>query len=649
MSKSQIKRLHQQQELEKAAAVVNQEDEDVEPVVVQRKGPANRFAFFDEEDDVASDKSEEADGVDNNGPSTSDAKASKNKKKKNKKKEKKAKQEHEETENEMLARLANLNMQEKQLAATEDAEPPLLSELLKVEIKMFDIFGELKRKLGKTFKDVVIDENDENKWPPGKRATGRILKNKPRWWPDKSNGLSMEIVQPDRNKSSSMNTWFKITHNSDYGERERMFLLAEAGHNVEIIQDIFASSPYHLNCLLMMGHMSRMNDDLNTGADFIERGIWFVDQHSHPTFSPFNWTHRMSYLDFENRAFYLLLHRHMLNAAGKRCFETAFNTGKLIFKLDPSHDALAMLSIIDTYALRAKLYTWIEQFYSAACDLKNLDSLPNWQYSKALAKFFLAKTDEEMDQARKLLCEAIRKFPSVVAALLDLLQIHPDSAVMNCKFLTAASAEREPDSLKILVKIYAKQTEEIWKDPAVLLFLEQSAQAVAATQSLSERLELEDWAERRPKYYSGRSPNVERLAQLLEVLPTASISNPVPPKNGRTPYKKLYVPNVPIRPDQSLVAGLLQSIAPYFDGEETFYNQLARYGNEFSQFLSHRFLARAPVDPEEVAIEWAGRREELDEARREARRRQRQQEAGEIIHLDSDAEEPRGNQDGQSN
>ncbi|CAO4360512.1 unnamed protein product [Caenorhabditis nigoni] len=639
MSKSQIKRLHQQQELEK---VVNQE-EDEEPVVVQRKGPANRFAFFDEEDDVASDKSEEADVADNNGPSTSDAKASKNRKKKNKKKEKKAKQEHEETENEMLARLANLNMQEKQLAATEDAEPPALSELLKVEIKMFDIFGELKRKLGKTFKDVVIDENDDNKWPPGKRATGRILKNKPRWWPDKSNGLSMEIVQRDRNKSGNMNTWFKITHNSDYGERERMFLLAEAGHNVEIIQDIFASSPYHLNCLLMMGHMSRMNDDLNTGADFIERGIWFVDQHSHPTFSPFNWNHRMSYLDFENRAFYLLLHRHMLNAAGKRCFETAFNTGKLIFKLDPSHDALAMLSIIDTYALRAKLYTWIEQFYSAACDIKNLYSLPNWPYSRALAKFFLAKTDEEMDQARELLGEAIRKFPSVVAVLLDLLQIHPDSAVMNCKFLTLASAEREPESLKILVKIYTKQTAEIWKDPEVLLFLEQAAQAVATTQSLAHRVEIDYWTSRRPAYYTGRSSNVERLAQLLEVLPTESISNPVPPKNGRNPYENLYVPNVPIRPDQNFVAGLLQSIAPYFDGEETFYNQLTRYGNEFSEFLSRRFLAQAPVDPEVVAVEWAGRREELDEARR-----REQEEAGEIIHLDADAEQE-GPQEDQNN
>lgn len=48
-----------------------------------------------------------------------------------------------------------------------------------------------------------------------------------------------------------------------------MFWMAEKRMNVGVVQEIFSDTPYHLNSILMMAHMNRMNEDFNTGADLI--------------------------------------------------------------------------------------------------------------------------------------------------------------------------------------------------------------------------------------------------------------------------------------------------------------------------------------------------------------------------------------------
>lgn len=61
---------------------------------------------------------------------------------------------------------------------------------MKIDMKLFDMSAEIKRKLGKAFKEAVTPgQTDENRWPPGRRATGRIVKNKPRWFPDRDYGI----------------------------------------------------------------------------------------------------------------------------------------------------------------------------------------------------------------------------------------------------------------------------------------------------------------------------------------------------------------------------------------------------------------------------------------------------------------------------
>ena len=129
-----------------------------------------------------------------------------------------------------------------------------------------------------------------------------------------------------------------------------------------IANEILSESFYHLNSLLMLANVMMMSEDVTQAADLIseyfsllkfispknlsfvfiflypnvlsfrffffilqnshssisERGIFYCEQSFHSLFQPFDWTHRISYLHYENRVFYLLLHRHMLNALNKR-------------------------------------------------------------------------------------------------------------------------------------------------------------------------------------------------------------------------------------------------------------------------------------------------------------------------------------------
>ncbi|CAL2029858.1 unnamed protein product [Caenorhabditis brenneri] len=630
MSKSQIKRLHQQQELEKSATL-EEEIEESEPV--QRKGPANRFAFFDDNDE---DENEETGDQSNEedqevAPSNTSEKAKKNKTKKNKKKAKKA-TEKEESDQTMLARLAAVNLKEakQQANRANDGLVPSLEKLMKIDIKMFDMSAEIKRKLGKAFKDVATpEEQNENRWPPGRRAIGRIVKNKPRWFPDKDCGLTM--VEAERKKNI---IWFKLEHNKAYSTREEMLLTAEKNMDVGFIQELFAENPYHLNVLMLLANMSRMNDELNSAADLIERGIWYVDQHAASSFEPFNWNHRMDYLDYENRAFYLLLHRHMLNAANKRCFETALNTAKMIFKLDPANDPLAIIAIIDVYALKAKQYQWVIDVYEETKGFKQSHLLPNWPYSVALAKFFLAKSDEDREEAKRLLCAAIRHFPSVVVRIMDLLQIHPDSAVMNCKMLTSFVADNEKESLKLIMKIYTKQTEEIWKVPETLLFLEEATRKVATSTDEKEIAECEEWREKRNKMYHFRSPQIDRFAQLLEEIPCRSLTNPMPPKNSRDKYAlasgTTYIRRLT---NNGALVTFLTSLLPYFDGEHSIQDEFLAYGEQFVEFLNNN-----AQNARDFFQRWVVRREEIDRER-EANMIHLDEEVLNLLERDDDEEE----------
>ena len=127
--------------------------------------------------------------------------------------------------------------------------------------------------------------------------------------------------------------------------------------------------------------------------------------------------------------------RHLHFVGSRACYRTALELCKVLLGLDPTEDPLAVILMIDFYALRARCYQWLLDLFTAWNPSKNLNQLPNFAYSTALATFHLSfLSPENSDLAARAdarLQEALLAFPSVLLPLLDKCSIEPDPTVVS--------------------------------------------------------------------------------------------------------------------------------------------------------------------------------------------------------------------------
>ncbi|PIO75081.1 hypothetical protein TELCIR_02879 [Teladorsagia circumcincta] len=213
----------------------------------------------------------------------------------------------------------------------------------------------------------------------------------------------------------------------------------------------------------------------------------------------------------------------------ERCFETALNYAKLILTMDPQRDPLAVLLLIDSIAIKAKQYKWLKDLYRCCKEWKNLDKLPNFCYSMALAQFLDSKSDEDFELADLMLSDALCAFPGVVAVLLDKLQIEPDPLVETHRHLGIFALNKESDGLKLVYKIYVSEVAELWKKPETLSWLEHTTRECAQNENYLK--EMDEWKEKRQRLFVGIPPNIRRLAVLLGLeSSSSSVTDPNPPE-----------------------------------------------------------------------------------------------------------------------
>lgn len=133
------------------------------------------------------------------------------------------------------------------------------------------------------------------------------------------------------------------------------------------------------------------------------------------------------------RAFYVTLFKHLIFVGGRACYRTALELCKVLLSLDPEGDPLAVVLILDFYALRSKEYSWFIQFADEWESRRNLTQLPNIAFSLAIAHFHLA-VDKDFSQSDKILQEALIMFPGVLIPLLEKCSIQPDANVVKHEF-----------------------------------------------------------------------------------------------------------------------------------------------------------------------------------------------------------------------
>ncbi|KAF9343927.1 Transcription factor 25 [Mortierella sp. AD094] len=339
-----------------------------------------------------------------------------------------------------------------------------LKQLLAVDTRFLDADAEMKKMFGAR---VVNSEIKDRRY--AKVAKKSLLAQPRNTWPvRKASGLSMEIVETDENENV---TTFKIVHSEYYQRTQLKFLAAVASYDPNNLVALLRESPFHIDSLLQLSEVSKHNGDNSLAGEFIEQALYAFEKSFHSLFNIASGSVRLSFMEVENRSFFLAIHRHIQFLGRRGCWRTAFEFNKLLLSLDPKHDELGSLLSIDFYALKAQEYTYLLKLYERLNQDHGLDRMPNFVYSAALAQFHLEtqKGDNDHIESSKALQRAIIMFPTAVPLLADQGSFTVDSEVAGeAAFYPATDL---PKTLDLYIHLFVLRNFALWKEPEVISWL----------------------------------------------------------------------------------------------------------------------------------------------------------------------------------
>ncbi|XP_063044970.1 transcription factor 25 [Engraulis encrasicolus] len=409
--------------------------------------------------------------------------------------------------------------------------------------------------------------------------------------------------------------YFTFEHNRDYQQIQFKFLDAVESMEPNNIVALLQLNPYHIDSLLQLSDVCRIQEDQEMARDLIERALYSFECAFHPVFSLTSGVSRLDYLRPENRAFYLALYKHMMFLEKRGCPRTALEYCKLILSLDPDNDPLCMLLLIDFLCLRCREYSPLIRLYEEWEVHRNLSQLPNFAFSVALSYFHLSTQEEcsNEDEATRrrhksdrLLQEALIMFPGVLIPLLDLLSVQPDAAVASHAFFGHKSQMGQSPALAQLVSLYVGRSHLLWKEGGVLVWLEDNVREVLRRVDSQDPL-VEDCNNKRKSRYQSAPRNIYRHVILSEIkeatasLPPEVTSQPVMGFDPLPPLDSVVSYNRPERQNggatnESTFSLFFRSLLPNFnlqgdvrpEGEN---QEVARAGRELNQELNRLMVA----------------------------------------------------------
>lgn len=416
--------------------------------------------------------------------------------------------------------------------------------ILTVQRKHLNPYNELKRIFGS--KTIEAGQSKRNKGRPGNtKKTWLISPQQDNTWVQtKKSGLTMALDYSMKTTGDVQH--FVYEHSASYKEIQHKFLQAVESLNPENIISIVNAHSYHIDSLLQVSEICKINDDLAYAAEFIKRALYCLECAFHPLFNITTAQCRLDYRKQQNRALFITLFKHLGFVGGRACYRTSLEFCKLLLSLDPEGDPIAVVLAIDFYALKAKEYEWFIQFCNLWEDSRNLTQLPNVAYSLALAHFRMGnKTD-----ANTLLQNALIMFPGVLMLLLEKCSIQTDTKVMGHDFFNSKAQSSTSPALEKLQKLYVVRSFHLWKEADILPWLEECVHVVL------NRVESKDdyikyCQVKRSQRYRGKLPrNILRhiiLSDLQEVIvnvqeiqgedPMLS-HDPLPPLDSIDIYKR---------------------------------------------------------------------------------------------------------------
>ncbi|XP_010877750.3 transcription factor 25 [Esox lucius] len=447
--------------------------------------------------------------------------------------------------------------------------------ILYVEHRNLNPETELKRYFGA--RAVLGDQRPRQRQRHFHRSTWlTVLKDT---WPRFSRpGISMTLLE-----SKDGQQYFTFEHSRDYQQVQFKFLDAVESMDPNNIVALLQLNPYHIDCLLQLSDVCRIQEDQEMARDLIERALYSFECAFHPVFSLVSGTSRLDYRRPENRAFFLALYKHMMFLERRGCPRTALEYCRLLLSLDPDRDPLCMLLLIDFLSLRSREYSYLLRLYQAWEVHRNLSQLPNFAFSVALSCFHLSQEEqtesgerEKLKQKADLLLQnALIMFPGVLMPLLDLCTVQPDAAVVSHVFFGPKSQLGQSPALAELVSLYVGRTHTLWREAGVLLWLEECVREVLQRVDSKDPL-VEDCQNKRKQRYQNAPRNIHRHVILSEIkeatsaLPLEVTTQPVmgfdplPPLDSLASYTRPERQSVRAS-SESTLSLLFRSLLPNFN------------------------------------------------------------------------------------
>ncbi|XP_076848681.1 ribosome quality control complex subunit TCF25 isoform X2 [Brachyhypopomus gauderio] len=380
-------------------------------------------------------------------------------------------------------------------------------------------------------------------------------------WPRFSRpGISMNLLESENGLH-----FFTFEHSRDYQQVQFKFFDAVESMDPNNIVALLQLNPYHIDSLLQLSDVCRIQEDQETARDLIERALYSFECAFHPVFSMTSGTSRLDYRRPENRAFYLAVYKHMMFLEKRGCPRTALEYCKLILSLDPDNDPLCMLLLIDFLCLRCREYQFLVRLYEEWEGHRNLAQLPNFAFSVALACYQLSQQEEtslEESQrvklrADRLLQDALIMFPGVLMPLLDLCTVQPDPSVSSHAFFGHRCRLGQPPALSELEGLYVGRCHSLWKEAGVMLWMEGNVQEVLRRVDAKDPV-VEDCQTKRKQRYQSAPRNIHRHVLLSEIkeatstLPLEVTTQPVMSYDPLPPLDSILSYSRPERVDKDL-------------------------------------------------------------------------------------------------
>nr|CAG4651240.1 EOG090X0BCY [Simocephalus serrulatus]SVE94435.1 EOG090X0BCY [Simocephalus serrulatus] len=447
-----------------------------------------------------------------------------------------------------------------------------------------------------------------------KKARGRayvkstwLMNAKDNWSQIKKTGLSMSL---DHTKEGCF--YFKYEHNKEYRQIQFDFWDAVSSLNPANIVAIVNMHPYHIDSLIQLSDICRMSEDPQMATELIERALYILESAFHPSFNLASGNCRLEYKRQENRALFLALFKHLVYIGLRGCYRTALEFCKLLYTLDLDSDPLAVILMIDFYAIKSNEYSWFIDFFNTFETKKNLSQLPNMAFAIALAHFYHSKTDpSSLALADEYLERALLMFPGVLIPLLDKCSIQANGRVIKHEYFSPKTPFSHSPSLNNLIQLYVGRSFHIWKDAELLPWLERNANSCLDQVDRNPSI-AQTYEEKRKKRYQGTPRNIYRhillsdikdatatLPQELADAPVMSF-DPLPPVESVSSYSRPTRNTNTTAANQlegGLISSFFRSLLPGFNPSEVVNNQPA---------IPRQRPPRADVEEEEIAAEGAG-------------------------------------------